>query len=404
MKHYRLHLRLLSPTCIARRPTAPGQPTETLHVLSGTVLRGGMATHWLAGRTYADLTTTGPDNEQARFQRLFLSDHVRFGNGWLVDAAANSQSWVVPQTAWTPKRGKKGWRADAGDGVYDVLVKLLRNESPDELLADTAPDDTLDRLGNPFAAQQGDDWYALNPRQRLITRTALTPIGAPSLTAGRGTTADGQLYSFSALEAGQVFVATLSGTEGVIDDLIEQCGAPNTMLTLGQGRSRGLGQVEIEHVESLSAPHRDSGTVIQDVVTFSARVSNDETWCLLPVTLLSDTIVRDRYLLPCSSGDPQWTLERYWAGAPSSMTLQAAVQSTRWIGGWDALRGIPREPQLTVQQGAVWVYRVPRTDLDAAVRWWLHQEEEGLGERRSEGFGHVYLLHPLHRGKEERIW
>jgi hypothetical protein len=141
------------------------------------------------------------------------------------------------------------------------------------------------------------------------------------------------------------------------------------------------------------------------VQAFTQRVSSDRTdatdWYYLPVTLESDTILRDHYLLSSSSGDPTETLWRYLPVADPAlrqMALHTAVQSTRWLGGWDELRRLPRPPQLAVQQGSVWVYRVPARDdlLDAALRWWLQAEADGVGERRSEGFGRVRLLHPVH--------
>ena len=358
----------------------------------------------MAGRTY-DTLTTDINGEQHRFQQLFLNDDVHFSNGWPVATAAGSQTWVVPRTAWTPKYGHPGWQGDENDGVYDILIKLLRDEPPDDLLKEHDPHNTLDRLNHTFASQDGTAWCALTTRQRLMTRSALTPIESrhSSAQAGRGTTMEGQLYSFSALETGQPFVATITGPTDLLDTLIDTCCQPDTVLTIGQGRSRGMGQVAIERIdeEVLSTP-RNAETLTQAIHTFTDRIAPDGEWAYLPITLLSDVIMRDRYLHPCSSGDPIHTLAHYWTDAPPQMQLKTAIQQTYWTGGWDAIRQMPREPQLAIQQGSVWVYQIPREEARAAVQWWLRVAQAGLGERRNIGFGQVYLLHPMHQ--EERIW
>lgn len=179
------------------------------------------------------------------------------------------------------------------------------------------------------------------------------------------------------------------------------------MLTIGHGRSRGLGQVQIRTVLPAAPTLPRLDDLVTQVEAFSQRVravrNDGEAWAYLPVTLESDMIVRDRYLLPCSSGDPHETLFRYQPPpADLSMRLVTAVQRTGWIGGWDALRGLPRPFHLVVQHGSVWVYQVPAdmAQVRAALTWWIQAEQAGLGERRDEGFGRIRLLHPLHREEQ----
>jgi hypothetical protein len=115
-------------------------------------------------------------------------------------------------------------------------------------------------------------------------------------------------------------------------------------------------------------------------------------------------ILRDHYLLPCSSGEPSVTLCRYLPNPPGSMRLAAAFQGTRWVGGWDMIREVPRTPELAVEQGSVWVYQVDRHQLDAAVTWWTEAEAQRLGERTALGYGRVCLLHPFHTAETGTLW
>jgi hypothetical protein len=113
-------------------------------------------------------------------------------------------------------------------------------------------------------------------------------------------------------------------------------------------------------------------------------------------------ILRDRYLLPCASGEPSETLNRYLPGAPAEMNLRLSIQDAHWVGGWDMVRGLPRAPRLAVRQGSVWVYSVPNANLSDAIAWWVRAQRDGLGELRGQGFGRVRLLHPLHAEERDR--
>jgi CRISPR-associated protein Csx10 len=405
-----LTLTLLSPTCIAQRPTSPGQFIETLTYLTGTVIRGGIATYWLAGRRYEELDS----KEQEPFRHLFLSGTVRFGNAWPVyqaaESAAEYQTLIVPRTAWTPK-DNSGWCSDEdknkqGAGVRDALAVLLNETSPNwEQWED------WDRLGQDFVIESGGRWSSISPRRRLISRTALLHNDEGLSPRMRGVAADGQLFQLEALETGQSFRCVIDGPTDLMEDLQKNVLQSNPILSIGQARSRGLGQVEVCQEGEPQAAVRSVDSLKPAVQAFTQRVSSQGTgatnWYYLPVTLESDTILRDHYLLPSSSGDPTDTLWRYLPAADPALqqiVLHTAVQSTRWLGGWDELRRLPRPPQLAVQQGSVWVYRVPARDevLDAALRWWLQAEADGVGERRSEGFGRVRLLHPVHMEDQTR--
>lgn len=386
-----IRLRLRSPLCIAQRPTAPGQPVTSLPLISGTTLRGGLASTWLAGQRFA---TPGDLSESRRrdFQSLFLSGRIRFGACRL--ALPGLRTDVIPLTAYTAKHGG-GWLDDppASSGVYDILRSLLTNQMIDP---------ELEPLGKRFAATPAGELHyrKAEPGRRLIARTAINPV--------RGAARDAQLYTLDALETGQEFEGRIEGDSAAIESLISAgVLAPNTMLGVGQGRSRGLGAVEIVDVGA-AAPHENRRmAVLDDVTRFNALLGRDaaaQEW-ILPITLESDIILRDRYLLPSSDANPQQTLGRYQklpAGLDQHMRLVPAgvMQSTTWIGGWDELRRMPRAPGLAVAMGSVWSFAVSQKLIPDAIDWWLQAERDGLGERRIEGYGQVRLCHPLHLAEE----
>lgn len=397
-KTLRVVFRLRSPLCIARRPTAPGQPIETLHYLTGTVVRGGNSNRWLQGQLYDDL----PPAEQKTFRELFLNPAVTFRNGVpLPGGSTQATIEVVPHTMWKQKYDETGWVNENGMGVSDYLKTFLCNES--------VPDG-MERFSTSFASREGRRYTSkdLKPPTRLITRTAVD--------SRRGTARDGFLYTLEALETGQRFRGIISGPEQLLAQLQAVGLRENQALSMGQGRTRGMGEVTIEKVEELAAPdlEQEQAQAVENVKRFTHMVRdcasplrdedgnslNDDTM-LLPVVLESDVLLRDNYLLPSSDPQPFATLGRYLplsATLNTQMVLHRAgvVQSTTWIGGWDAIRGVPRSPQLAVMMGSVWTFRVPSAHLDEAVAWWLRAQQEGVGERRNEGYGRVRLCHPMH--------
>jgi CRISPR-associated protein Csx10 len=394
MNALRYRLRLLSPTCVALRPEGVGQIAGTHSYLPGSAVRGALAGLWLRGGRRVDLTS----ERRAAFDHIFLNPEVRFGCAW--PYAHNRDTQVVPLSAWSQKRDG-GWRGDRKKGVKDVLADLLRAEHTQQPPTDL---DDLDRYSGEFVSYDVD-WRDLTPRRRLITRTAITPPD-PDGPPSREVVADGRLFSIEALEAGQEFSGVVSGPDGPIADLtavLDAAAAPEpgamVPVTLGQARSRGLGHAVLVEVDSPWAPEepRDPDALLAQARRFTERAGgNPATTYYLPITLESDALLRDRFRIPCTSGEPGETLWRVDPPPPATMILALAVQTTRWVGGWDILLGAPREAQLAVQQGSIWVYSVPTNDVPAAIAWWLTAERRGIGERTTEGFGQVQLLHPLH--------
>ncbi len=378
-----VELQLLSPTVIARRPTAPGQVTRSPDYLTGTVLRGGIAGLWRE--------QIGAEKEPD-FQAIFVQGEVHFGNAW--PYRPNCRTWIVPQTAATEKNG--GWFAEGDEGVSDLLTRLLRHDEPDD----------MGPVTQVFVSENTrfGTWEPLEARRRLISRTALA--SSPAGYAARGVAASGRLYSFEALETGERLLASIRGPKAHIATL-KSLLANQPEISVGQGRSRGLGLLRLTLPPVSPTDRLAFEEQTAAIRSFSALAGSTDDTLLLPVTLEADTILRDNYLLACSSADPQHVLARYHPGVPASMRLVYAQQRTQWIGGWEQIRRLPRAPQLVINQGSVWVFAVDEAELAAALNWWNAVQDRGLGERRAEGFGQLRLLHPFHDyrdAEEDRRW
>jgi CRISPR-associated protein Csx10 len=270
--------------------------------------------------------------------------------------------------------------------------------------------DDMDRYKSLFAALTPVPaaYRSFEIRKRQIARTAIDST--------RGTARPRRLYALEALEADQRFRGLIRGQTDLLARLRERVLIEDVSLSLGQGRSRGLGEAVLDRAERPTLQPDAGATMTEEVHSFNELLHKDYEHLyyaagkipypygddlLLPVTLESDVLLRDSYLLPSTDPRPTVTLGRYLPVPPpldTEMRLVEAgvVQSTHWIGGWDELRRLPRPPQLATAAGSVWTFRLAPALLDTALDWWDAAQRNGLGERRAEGFGRVRLCHPLH--------
>lgn len=134
--------------------------------------------------------------------------------------------------------------------------------------------------------------------------------------------------------------------------------------SLGGSRSAGYGRVRIEDVQIISDWHE---------YDIDNAETNGETVIL---TLLSDAIIREKSGQITSDVDSVFGCDRI-----------GAFQKTRAVGGFNRKWGLPLVQSHAVQAGSVFVYQA--SDIDDKLL--KHIEQEGIGERRTEGFGRVAI-------------
>ncbi len=76
--------------------------------------------------------------------------------------------------------------------------------------------------------------------------------------------------------------------------------------------------------------------------------------------------------------------------------------SIKRVMGWQELWGTPRMNEYAIDTGSVFLFRcmTPLTQpvLDALFRL----EEQGIGKRRAEGFGRIFISDPFHKEREPK--
>jgi CRISPR-associated protein Csx10 len=193
----------------------------------------------------------------------------------------------------------------------------------------------------------------------------------------------GSLYTVAAIPRGQRFSGALSchaDIAGVVEDALR----PKTILYVGGSRTRGFGEVEVTEmrVADKPTPIRKRAQKLRD------SLGDD----LFTVDLVSPVILRDRFWRPVQDIAPGRLQE--WAGA-DAFSFEGAWKSMTEIRGWNAAWGLPKTPDMAIERGSVFAFRLPSLD---GVDWdALERIENGrVGERRSEGFGEIRFCHEWH--------
>lgn len=394
-----LNLRAESP--VAFRTGRDAGRAATLSYIPGSVLLGG----------FASAHTVLYPHQTERFGEFFVRGRVRYGNAYPASFPPTQRPLQddmspvrpLPATARSCKRWP-GFRSqrDADHeyhGVFDHLLPwalfALSGERAIAPLERAAACPECDASLDTFAG-----FYRRVDTARAIGRSAqdtllLTRTGISRAT---GAVHTGILYSREALPEGMTFWAELTMPDELFDefrDFADEAGGEG-LLRVGTNRTRGLGRLAV--VSCRQCKEADTTAVVAGRVRAwnevlkqaanEAGVTLPPGW-YVPMTLASDALVLDRLLRWRLQLDGSMLADTGVTGA----TLVYHTANVRRVTGWSGLWGLPREDALAIGMGSVFVVGFEQEpDFDALLRL----QEEGIGERKAEGFGRLTVADPFH--------
>jgi CRISPR-associated protein Csx10 len=248
-------------------------------------------------------------------------------------------------------------------------------------------DDTLKPLDRPFCVISDGDRITLHkPQPNRIAVHVLR-----ERVRGRATREKGAVFRYDALAEGQWFGGVVLVDDDTDTSIIRDLLQPETAW-LGRSRSAGYGKVRI-----LADPER-GGDWREIGGAYPTIAANQHS----TLTLLSDTILRDLDGFPVSSlaqqevaheptaDDPRLILDDQILSAylgkrillDATHSFSASVEH----GGFNRTWQLPVAQTYALKAGSVIVFE-PQETLDAETVRRL--EQQGIGERRAEGFGRV---------------
>lgn len=383
-----LILRLLSPLAL-HRTRAGAQYVETLDYIPGTALRGALAEVYLAEHDQPDDT----------FRALFLSEQVQYSDLW--PAAQGKPTVLIPATAQACKRYGLQHNGSFRDTLLDTLTRrhdydkrcehLIRRDGEQKEC-----NEPLDRVTGYLRDLESVDPLAVRSRLRVST----------AIERGTGTVARELLFTQHTLtgkrkgdDKEQVFFrGTLRLADSVLRDDLDRLLRVRTQLFLGSGRSRGLGEVEVERWQE-ATPDDLLPERWRKFNDTTQRAGSDPNARYFSLTLLSHLALRDDLLRPVlgTIGPQHFRLPDgvEWAHYKDS-GQPVCFLSAVTVAGWNAAQGLPKPDTVALARGSVLLFQCDPAQEQAVLARLAEIEAEGVGERRSEGLGRVAACYPIH--------
>jgi len=271
----------------------------------------------------------------------------------------------VPFALFTPKPG-----ADQ-TAPKPTVINILRKDVPDK------PQHQQVRAG--FVCSR-------SPVRQASPPMVLQTHNTVDEQAQKPTTAVGGVYSYKAIAAG-TRLRTRIGAPTEVMAKFEANLEPGTLIPLGRSRKDSYGGARVVAVS------RGDRRLEPNPPAPNKRLT---VWCL------SDVLLRDERLRP----DPSVRGLGRELGTALGVTLRPvdrkAMIRTRRLDGWQASWGLPRPSLIGIAAGSCAVFDVEGGSVDPAKV--CEVTERGLGERRAEGYGDVWINPPLLTPESQEVW
>lgn len=432
MKRFALKVTTLSPLSI-RADHSPGG-AKVAPYIAGSALMGCLASaHRLLH-----------SSKGSEFVEFFLSDKVRYPHLYPASFKnermhnAFSSLYCIPSTAQSCKRFKgflplhddrdddedrHGVRDSLFDWAMFTLLGKAEHIAHDEEIrpiiaslqesGSKKPESRRCTCGEPldsfdgFYRWESGDYAVAEPQTRLLTRTGIN--------RKYGTAEEKILYNREVYKEENCFFGVIQATEDVTEafqKFIEKKGSEghsSLLLTdfahLGTARTRGFGQVEFQvdspddvqdDFEAFKERLRSFDTALREYVHKPASQPY-----YIAITLHSPIILCDELLryegsisgerLASLTGLPANTFELLYHSA-----------SVRRVMAWQELWGLPRMHAYAIDAGSVFLFAVQQPLDNTLARALFALEEQGIGQRRVEGFGRISISDPFHRERNLR--
>ena len=383
-----LTLSLLSPIAL-HRTRASVQYAETLDYIPGIALRGALAEVYLGEHGEPDDDT---------FQNLFVSGQVQYGDLWPTRGSDLTHgSLLIPATAQACKRYGLAHRDSLHDTLLDVFAEPALLECGHAHNGDNRKcREPLDRISGYLSN--------FDRREKVAAKSELRVSAA--MDRSTGAAAREMLFTQHTLtskndkpEEDEIcFQGTLrlanSALKAPLDDFLKE----NTTLFLGSGRRRGLGEVIVKRFKEAET----AVSLEQRWERFNEcahKSGGDANYHYFSLTFLSHVAMRDSLMCPVL-GD----IAPHHFGLPEGVNFvhrcdsnqQVCLLNQITLHGWNDAQRLPKPDTVALARSSVLLFQCDK-NLQSEVFNRLEQiEAEGIGERRSEGFGRIAVCHPIH--------
>lgn len=332
-----------------------GEPNSavSLPYLPGALLRGAVVGRYLQQQGKQEF-----DAEDSVARALFLNETTRYLNAYPLDKQGRRALPLL-----------KSWRYKKDDiPKVDDLEKKRRIHC----LEAVPPEDGFreEKIGEPFGWLEKTTVHRFGPARQLNVHTRR------NARKGRATEDSGDIYRYDALAAGlklQAIIWTADEHVQTLTGLLR-----DATLWIGRARRAGYGEVRVTEVHEPQDDWRElNANEWPDAVEQNGY---------LQVALFSPALLRDEYGRAVL--DPVGAIESELGLPSGSLIAQSeyAFADTMLVGGFNRKWGLSLPQHQALAAGSYFTYRCQAAISQEAL---AKLEQQGVGERRNEGYGQV---------------
>ena len=298
-------------------------------------------------------------------------------------------------------------------GIFDTLFEKIISEKTNWMFQPNCPHclGRIESRGGFYTKSKGV-YMQKTLSTRLLTRVAIN--------RRRKVAEDELLYHLTAVDpvAGKsdsnfehATKVILQGSVRIPSSLVDK--VANTLQQkvkrLGGGSSRGLGKVSLkvkkpEVQDTLKQRIDEFNDALQKVWENYSQLPSVEIGAFrgtyFTVNLQSEAILtaKDGWQRTMVLTDQ---MLQEMASCETEVTLIRSFASYDYVGGWNAAWRLPKETDLVTKIGSVFVFHTP--DIEAWISALQTLENNGIGNRREEGFGQITICDPFHLRSRKQV-
>lgn len=372
---YLVTAEVLDEICLAKRGSA-GNIYFSNDYIPGTV--------WWAA--LAALTGIRPGEEpKMEFKRVFYSGDIIFSHLYPLEEYNNTRTLPLPLSARVRKSqpGFKNGIELYGEMVNDQRISIYPGGVWDWL--NTGHPQVYKSDWQPFTG-----WYVLTANGGLKSACRFSLRGHTDMAGRSGAATQEALFLRQNIVRQQKFqgylrIMTQDAYDALLPFIIPD-EYDNNPLIVSVGRQPGTIALSFEKRDSDYLPWRNEPSTGVDDVS------------CLTVTFLSPGILLDSRLRAYS----YLPAEEVALALGREVKVEGPIEcfsAIHNIGGWNGAYGRPKEIDLAIAAGSAFSYLIQwpsdftQEERIKRLRYW---QNRGLGWRRAEGYGEIYLENPFH--------
>lgn len=335
--------------------------------IPGSMIRGA-----LIGRYMRQYHLSELDLSNSEVKRLFFNDaSTRYLNAYLL-SQDGKRTLPVPHS-WFKNKDDELNDQTRKITVYDFSLRKNEDNSPE----------SPQPVGDCFWTTE-DGRITLYKEKRRINVHNLR-----NRKKGKGTPDEGEIFRYEALDTGQRFQSVILYQEDKDRAIFEKLLGSDKLqaeekekpdLWLGGSQSAGYGHTKIIDIQPLA---NEVPTDWNEIATSSQKREGDN----LIITLLSETILRDE---KCGQVIADANLVKQEIEHILTRKLPCPIPvyaSSTLIGGFNRKWGLPLPQVPALAAGSVFVF----ANVEISASEIQRLEEQGIGERRLDGFGRIAI-------------